>query len=418
MFPRRIVSSYLVACTAFGMLCSHHAPAATTTPLGIYAVKINGTAPGESRARTYLGIQLLQPPVVLGLASQVDGKRFSYSFSGLPSLESGKEYFVHVLNGPGSGFITRVVSFEGSWIVCDQNLMMTPGAQVSIRPHPRLIDLFGADNRFGFAAAPNAATADKIVIWDAAIQQERVYYYNSTRSRWEEKDVEAEAGLTNVRYPNGLYVVRHSATPLRIALKGEISAAPVLLPVHEGGNVFSLPVNLSASLANLVASDGSFHVQSGKNAAQADILSFVDPGGVARRGPFYFRSKPGDTGWRTVGADDSDEPLQPLDMLSTLVLHGRGGDHFLRVTGSLDAPASPPFVPDSDPEVGELPLQVEMKMPVQQMPGLFFTLEVSRDLQQWAAYGAFAWAPGGYVSFQLPPGESRAFYRMRVESEF
>ncbi|WP_367872584.1 hypothetical protein [Luteolibacter sp. Populi] len=384
--------------------------AAETTPLGIYAVKIAGTAPGETRARTYLGIQLLQPANFGGLVVQTDGKRFTFNgASELPlHSDADKEYYVHAINGPGAGFIARIEAYEGAWVRCDQDLgaWLPPGTQFSIRPNPRLTDLFGADNRFGFVSGENAAQSDKVVLWDSREQEERIYYFNSTRSRWEEKGIEADAGNTPIRYPNGLYIVRHSATPLRIALKGEISADPVLLPVRDGANVFSLPVNLSASLANLVSSSGPFAVKSGKNAAQSDILSFEDPAGVAGSGPFYYRSRSNDTGWRAVGTNDSDAPLQPLDMLSTLVLRHEGEDAFVRVNADLTAPPGGPFVPPADPDPGELPLEVEVPNPVNPSPAeLTIVLETSKDLATWSPV-SFTPRADHRVFFQLPPAKA------------
>jgi len=420
MLPRRLISGLLATCALLSPLASRVASAAETTPLGIYAVKIAGTSAGEPHARTYVGIQLLQTPIWAGPVVQVNGPRLT--FNGVSELlyDAAKEYYIHVMDGPGAGLIARIVANEGTSILCDQDLTtwMPQGTRFWIRPNPRLIDLFGADNRFGFASGPDAAQADKVVLWDSVAQEERVYYFNSTRSQWEERGTEGNAGNTPVRYPNGLYIVRHSSASLRIALKGEVSEDPVLLRVREGANVFSLPVNLSASLGNLVTSTGPFSVKSGKNAAQADILSFFDPAGLAERGPFYYRSRNNDTGWQAVGANDSEAPLQPLDMLSTLVLQHQGEDSYIRLNPDFTAPPGGPFVPPADPDQGELPLEVEMPnlFNAQNVPpwlDIVIILETSSDLVNWNPI-ARPFGPNERILFQLPPGESRAFYRLRV----
>ena len=414
MSPRRLFLRVLPSIAT--SLCLGVAAAATTTPLGIYAVKIKGAASGEEPARTYLGLPLLQSPIFVGPAGTISGTSLSFQDAGSLPYEAGKEYFVQVLSGPGAGFVSGIIAGNPASVTCEKDLSpwMAPGVLFSIRPNHRLNDLFGADNRFGFESGSNAEQSDKIVIWDSAAQDEKVYYFNSTRNRWEEKEAEADAGSTPVRYPNGLYIVRRSAAPMRIALKGEISEAPVLLPVRDGGNVFSLPVNLSASLANLVSSEGLFAVASGKNAAQADLLSFEDPVGVADRGPFYYRNRNNDSGWRSVGKNDSQEPLLPLDPLSTLVMRHRGEEYHVRLNANLEAPPGGPYVPPADPEAGELPLQVELKVPIVR-PELVCTIETSIDLASWASVAVVLPEADGRIPFTLPPGQSRAFYRIRVE---
>lgn len=395
-------------------LLTLQAGAATTLPRGIYTVKVAGKPEGSGQARTYLGIQLLPDTRYQGIVGSVDGNSFTFGDFATPAdiAEPGREFYVHVLDGPGRGFIADISEFRADDILCTGALgdWMGPGTQILIRPHSTLGDIFGSDNRFDLGSGMDAASGDNVVLWDPVTQQERVYYFHTVRDRWEEEGIEADASQAIVRFPNGLYIVRRSPGNLRIALSGEIGSESVLLPVRPGANVFSLPINLSTSLANLIRTDGDHPVRPGVNANRADLLTLEGPGGNSR-GPFYYLSRPGSEGWREVGINDSDEAIQPLDYLSTLVLRRNGPSTYLLAEGSLAA--GPGFELSPDPEPGEVPLSGELPLPPALPPDISLAVETSTDLQSWST-AAVLIPEGNKAIFPLPPGQTRAFYRLNI----
>ena len=398
----------------FLALLSLPAGAATTLPRGIYTVKIAGKPEGSEQARTYLGIQLLPDTRYQGNVGSVDGNAFTFGDFTTPAgiAEPGREFYVHVLDGPGRGFIGDIAEFRPDDILCTSPLgdWMGPGTRILIRPHSTLGDIFGADNRFGLGSGVDAESGDNVVLWDPVSQRQRVYYFHSVRARWEEEGIEADASQAVVRFPNGLYIVRRAAGNLRVALSGEIGSESVLLPVRPGANVFSLPINLSTSLANLIRTDGDFPVRPGVNANRADLLTLEEPGG-ASRGPFYYLSRQGSEGWREVGVNGSDQAIQPLDYLSTLVLRRDDLPGHVLAEGSL-APG-PGFELSPDPEPGEVPLDGELPLPAALPPDITLTVETSTDLQSWST-AAVVVPEGNKAIFPLPPGQTRAFYRLNI----
>lgn len=391
------------------------ATAATTDPLGFYTVKIPGKPPGASQARTYLGIQLLPPTRYVGPAGAVSGNTLAFrdSFSPAVLQDPDLKHYVHVLSGSGLGYIVDIEELRSNDIVCATDLTpwISPWSLFLIRPHPRLADIFGADNRFGLGSGPDADHADNVVTWDPVAQQERVYYFHATRARWELDGVEADARHAILRFPYGLYIVRRTTGTLRLALSGEVGSESVLLPVRPGANVFSLPLNLSASLEGLISSDGSFAVRKGPNARQSDLLTFEEPFSGGQRGPFYYLSRPGADGWREVGVNDSSAPLAPLDLLSTLILHREGPAGYVLAKGNLEPGSQPPLPPAPDP--GEPPLTGEIPFPLAVPPGVVVTIETSLDLQTWTPHATPTFA-NGKATFPLPAGQTRAFYRLNV----
>ncbi len=401
-------------CICLTLLPAQAQEIAITTPRGIYTLKVAGKPAGQSQARTYFGVQLLPDIRFQGLASNVAGT--SLRFNEIPYssfADAERKSYIHVMDGNGRGFIVDIEEFRANDFRCANDLTgwIQPGTKVSLRPHPHLADLFGADNKFGLTSGSGADAADNVVVWDPVAQQEKVYYFHSSRSRWEEEGIESDASRAIMRFPYGFYIVRRTPGTLRIVLSGTIGADPLLLPVRTGANVFSLPVNLSASLENLVSATGDFPVLSGVNSSQADLLTFEEPFTGNQRGPFYHSSRPNAEGWREIG-ETAGGTGDAMDLLSTLILRRTGAPGYVRVEGSLvPNPSALPLPPD--PEPGETPLMGEMAIP----PGSsdrFLQVQTSTDLQTWSPVPGVTLIPGSNtrVEFPLPGGQTRSFYRL------
>lgn len=398
------------------------AQVAYTEPRGIYTVKVPGAQNSATPVRVYIGIQLLPDTQFSGTVQNVSGSSLTFTGgSDLTTLaDPERTSYLHVVDGNGDGFITDIEQFTTNGVVCsgDLSLWLQPGTRVNIRPHSNLSDIFGAENTYGFNGGVDADSADNIVLWDPTLQQETVYYFHSTRARWEERGVVADKSKAVIRFPYGLYIVRRSSGTVRIAVSGVIGSDSILLPVNTGANVFSLPINLSASLENLVRTDGEHAVLRGSNATNSDILTFRESTEGRVVGPFYHISDGESSRWLEVGIDDSMAPLAPLELLSTLIIRRTGPPGRLFIKGSIDPPASPVIVLPPDPEPGETQLVGELKLP-NASPSVNYTYEVesSTDLQMWAPVSTLS-ISGGVVRFNLPSGQHRAFYRLKISVNF
>lgn len=390
---------------------------AVTEPRGIYTVKIPGAPSAGTTARTYLGVQLLTGTRFVGLVQTVNGATLQLQAYGdhHSIADPARTCYLHVLTGDGRGFVTDITEYRTTELVCAENLTpwVAPGTKVLIRPHPLLSDLFGTANTYGLGTGADAESADNVVIWDPDTQQERVFYYHSTRARWEEKGIAADAGGATLRFPHGFYIVRRTPGTLRIKISGEIGGNAVLLPARPGACVFSLPVNLTGSLDAMVRATGDHAVVSGPNAGTADLLTFEETSTGMQRGPFYHLSRGEVSGWREVGVDDSTAAVQPMDFLSTLILRRESGNGRVLVEGSLEPPATPRPPLPPDPEPGEIPLKGEFAKPRVPPGDVSYQIETSTDLQTWTTY-AIPVEENGKLVFDLPSGQGRAFYRVRV----
>ena len=185
-----------------------------------------------------------------------------------------------------------------------------------------------------------------------------------------------------------------------------------MLPVRPGANVFSLPVNLSASLDQWIATSGDHAAIAGPNANRADLLTFEEPSTGNQKGPFYRQAMPGTEGWREVGVDGSSEAATRLDFLSTLTLRRHGGPGYVLAHGNLEPGAAAPLPPEDEP--GAPVLTGELPLPGMLPPDLILTVETSTDLQSWSAHAQVATDGSGKVTFDLPPGQTRGFYRLNI----
>ncbi len=251
-------------------LSTASADEAVTIPLGIYVLKVPGKPADKPQARTYFGVQLLPDVIASGPISAVTNNTLKLAnISNYTSFQNPqRKCYVHVTSGNGRGFIADIAEFRANDVLCETDLQsqIQPGDTVIIRPHSSLADLFGTGNRHGLASGPTAEEDDNVVAWDPETQQEQIYYFHSTRLRWEKQGIDADASLAVMRFPYGLYIIRRSPGTLRIAIAGDIGSQSVLLPVRTGMNVFSLPVNLSASVTNLISSNGAHPIDRGANA--------------------------------------------------------------------------------------------------------------------------------------------------------
>ncbi len=402
-----------VSCAA--VVFSGHvlADTAVTAPIGAYAIKVPGKGAGESQRRTYFGLQLLPDVNFSGAAMTVSGKQLTVGIGDHnAAVPAGHRSYVHVISGAGKGFVSDIELTTSSYIRCEKDLTgwVTPGAIVQVRPHPRLGDLFGTDNKFHLTAGLGASAADNVVLWDPENQRERVYYFHSARSRWEEDGIAADANAVPARFPYGLYVIRRSEGTLRIGLSGSVATNPVLLPVKTGANVFSLPVNFSASL-DLISTTGNHKVVSGTNAKESDLLVFEEPTSGVRRGPFYHSSRTGAEGWREAGVNGTAS--SGLDLLSTLVLQRQGEAGYLFVDGNTSSGGGFPVLP-ADPEPGEF--SMAFSIPARFPNGVQCMVETSQDLVNWVPLAQVSVA-NNKVEFGYPPGQSRAFYRLKMTNQ-
>lgn len=404
----------LIAAAGGGAL--HGQDVAVTDPLGVYTVNIRGVEAGQVQSRTYLSMQALPEAILMSGVNTVTGNILGVQAGDLTGFGiPGRTSYVHVTTGTGRGFVADVAQFTAQGVECTEPMgaWVSPGDMILVRPHPILGEVFGMANRFNLAAGTAANLSDNVVVWDAGLGRERVYYFNSARSRWEEDGVVADASGAILRFPYGLYVIRRSPGALRVAIGGEISQHPILLPVKTGDNVFSPPVNLSRTIDAWFPTTSDRPLEGGMSASEADLLIFHEASRQEPTGPFYVSDRPGQTGWRKIGQDGE---TGTMDFLSALVVRRSGAPGYVRMEAGLTPNPLAQALP-ANPAEAEVPIQWSFSLTLPTgLPSLKVQLQTSHDLQSWTPYGNAVFSAGGLVTVPvtLPPGQSRAFYRLRA----
>lgn len=399
-----------------------------TLPFGAHVINVDGQIDGEQPVRTYLPLQLLPQTILSGTVIDVSNNAVTIEpFGRQASQPPDRPLYLQVTNGEKKGFLVDIVERQDNTFICSQDLSqwIELGDSLIVRQHIFLSEFLGENNRFNLGDGTDADLTDNLVIHDPELGRERIYYFHSTRNRWEEKGVASDASQALIRYPYAPYIVRRSPGTLRIMIVGQVAANSVLLPLETGSRIFSLPGHVNPTLANWISPEGEFSPLTGANTSSADIFTLYSASSPDPRGSFYLRSAPSEDQWREIGINNSAQAEQPLDFLSALKVTTKRSSGFLLVEAEAEpfatAPASPPPLPP-DPSPNEVDLFATLEFGFLSLPpDLSHVLERSADLVNWTQIGpGIFFDPGTPIEFTvpLPAGQSRNFYRLVITSPF
>lgn len=169
-------------------------------------------------------------------------------------------YFVRILSGNAAGRVIPVSTsipntssrlfLSADGIPLDQGAGPTSGDRIELLLADTLIGFFGTDTLQG---GPDATNADNVQVW--ANTSWLIYYYNTTRSRWERStDTAASNSRDNqlLRPDRGFMIVRRGTTNLQIFLTGRV---PTLPPKHhivrQSYTFFNSGIPVAMSLGHL-----------------------------------------------------------------------------------------------------------------------------------------------------------------------
>ena len=390
----------------------------------VFAVQIPGASAQHPLRRTQLGTHLVPFAVYDGTVNQASGKIIETDTWGLDSALQGfspEEFYVHFFDGSGCGYLADIASVESGEIHCKEDLpsFIQADDYFQIFRHQRLSEIFTSDNSYGFGAGESADQSDNIAIFNPDLQTEEIFYFHSVRLRWEKEGVPENANNHLVRFPYGFFVIRRTTGMIKILLRGIVHEAPILLPVQTGLNLFSIPIGNTTSINNLISVSGAHSAQSGLNAVSSDLVFIHESSAIEQRGPFYYSTASNSPKWLKVGDSSNVESSTLVDPLSALIIHRKGSPGFLRVESDQYNPP-PYFSLASNPEPGELPTTtlVQFDLPGFIRPDLTYAFDMSSDLANWVELDDEVYSQGNVITFQvgLPPGQSRRFYRLRVNA--
>ena len=409
------------------VLSSHEIQAQSVSKTqGFFGVQIPGASAEHPQRRTYLGTQLRPAPIYTLPVFQVSGKVIESTFGDFVDPNSGtnppEKYYLHFVDGDGRGYVADIASFAEDEIHCEEDLpsFIQAGDFFQINRHRRLAEIFTTDNAHGFGSGESADQSDNISIFNPDLQAMELFYFHSVRLRWEKEGLAEDANNHLIRHPYSYYVIRRTPGMIRIILDGLVPEIPLLLPVQTEPILFSLP--LGKSLSDLVDQTGTHSAQSGPNSASSDLFTIHEASSNEQRGPFYYSTASNPSKWLKVGDTNNIEPTTLADPLSSVLIHRKGSDGYVRVEYDYfsDPPPSYPTLA-ANPEPGETATNITLHfdLPPWTHPGTLFSLQMSSDLTNWIEIADEIYLFNGTVTYTLPfpPGQIRHFYRLVVLSE-
>lgn len=270
----------------FSLSLGNLSASVTTDPVGYVTVTIEGG--GKTSIISNAG--LLKSASYKGAGSVSSGV-LSVSGASFTVDEFASSHYVQFSNGSWSAISDNTATA----ITLDNPIADSADIGFTIRPLNTLDGLFGSNNSAGFTGGTNLAQADVIAIFDQATQNfAGLYYYNSSRTRWESSANAFSGGV--IIYPDeALLVIGKSQK--NIVFSGE---------VQEGITSGSLAgVGQSSLLPNpypvdLLISESGFEdfLTGGANFAASDKVFIWDSANQLLSKFYYFDTD--DSLWKTA----------------------------------------------------------------------------------------------------------------------
>ncbi len=172
--------------------------AVETDPVGYVSVDIVGG--GGTSIISSAG--LVQPAAYSNVGDITSGNVLTVSSASWAVDEFAGDHYVQFSNGEWSA----VTSNTATILSLESTVSNATGISFSIRPLNTFDSLFGSDNSVGFTGGTSLAQADIVAIFDQATQNfAGLYYYNTSRTRWENSGNVASGGT--ILYPDEALVV-------------------------------------------------------------------------------------------------------------------------------------------------------------------------------------------------------------------
>ncbi|MBI3886738.1 MAG: hypothetical protein HY302_13555 [Opitutae bacterium] len=209
-------------------------------------------------------------------------------------------YYLRIISGTAAGRLFMVTTtantatqlnvFNDNFDLAQQGIATGANGDVyELVLADTLLTLFGTTTLQG---GVDAVSADVVQVWGGASWL--VFYFNTTRSRWELNTDNAGTPSRNnfvLRPDRGIMIARRAATDLNFVVTGRVpETAPKLSHLRPGFSSLSLGVPAAVSLGTLALQTRALGWQSGTSGTAAVSADLVQVWGGASFLTFYFDS--------------------------------------------------------------------------------------------------------------------------------
>ncbi len=286
----------------------------TSETYGARALTLQPAQAGVHTGEHYLANPYVSARVFEGTVSAVGTNSLSPTCPPPADTFSAGEYFVLLTSGTHAGTTTNITATTATdfTLLDDLSGLTAVGERFEIRRHARFDSLFGPPSQSGLAAGANSSVADRVQLVGINRARTTHFYFDDgmTTPQWLDNNFDP-AGATLIMPEQGFVVIRSASTPSTLFLKGTVLSDTFKAPVEMGDNLMSAPLDQALTLDALALHTGDpvTGVRSALNAASADNLIVVHPNGSTTT--YFYSTRPGFTGWRTVTLTDSGGVVIP-----------------------------------------------------------------------------------------------------------
>lgn len=286
----------------------------TSETYGARALTLQPAQAGVHTGEHYLANPYVSARVFEGTVSAVGTNSLSPTCPPPADTFSAGEYFVLLTSGTHAGTTTNITATtETDFTLLDDLSGLTAvGERFEIRRHARFDSLFGPPSQSGLAAGANSSVADRVQLVGINRARTTHFYFDDgmTTPQWLDNNFDP-AGATLIMPEQGFVVIRSASTASTLFLKGTVLSDTFKAPVEMGDNLMSAPLDQALTLDALALHTGDpvTGVRSALNAASADNLIVIHPNGSTTT--YFYSTRPGFTGWRTVTLTDSGGVVIP-----------------------------------------------------------------------------------------------------------
>lgn len=287
--------------------------AATTEPVGAMLVGIKGDngmniigTGGFTRAPEWAGTGEVTAPTAFEDPS-AGWTGNAYSGTHYIQLESGEW--------------AAIAANTATSLTLESSLSTGAGQAYRIIPFHTLASLFGEQNEAGFTGGSDITGADMLLVWDAPAQEYGgVYYYNSSRTRWEDGGNNPAAQA--ILYPDECLIII-GRSDKDILLNGTVPTGTSGGFLAGGDNVTVLPNPFPVDMP-VASSNFEAFLAGGPHAGEADWLLLWDAVNQEYGELYYFDTD--DSLWK----DGDNYPVTNEDVIpaggGVIVLKFSSGD--------------------------------------------------------------------------------------------
>ena len=273
----------------------------STDPVGFVSLDV------AANGYTFIGIPLVNEMSFAGVVVSVSTSEVTFSTNSFTvgefdqvviDSESVPQYIFEVTSGSDVGVAIPIISNNSDTLALSEDVSayVSAGTTVNVRALHTLDSLF--PNGEPFNGGSSAASADEILIFDAATQTTKSYFYYSFLGTEGWRSGSISNGLRSILPSQAIYIYRKDSA-ISLTFEGSVKLGTTAIDIFPGYNLIPnpYPVAYTFDLSDLYIGDPSTGLASGSSPASADEVIIYNSNAAPTT--YFYYSFLGTNEWRT-----------------------------------------------------------------------------------------------------------------------